>query len=162
MRIRSLLLIFALAAGGCGWWFGDPDPTEHEEFHSVEAGRDVEGEHLLGHLDDDGYGWDETVRWLPDGFDYDTEDLFINSFDELWVEYEIDVAHWVAPGVYEFRVDYEVWEAFVFGWVWEYQIHFTVQVVPISDGPAAADLRILSTTWAEPLAGSGPPERRAR
>lgn len=161
MRTLAILLVSALAAGGCGW-FEDWDPREREVFHSVPAGEEIEDSQFLGGRDDDGYSTTETVRWLPAGFEYETESLFIDEFyDELWVAYEIDVAHWVTPGIYEFRVDYEIWES-VLGPVEEYQLHFTVRVLPPSEGPGPGDLTILATSQAERVVGSGAGEDRPR
>lgn len=109
MRIASLLLTIAvLSLTACGS-SRDPDPEKVKDMLVVIQGDVLDGEiRSDNHYPDlTRWDWEEDIDNLPAGFDYDTDDLFFDELDRVWVEYELAVAPWVTPGEYRFEVIYE-------------------------------------------------------
>jgi hypothetical protein len=115
MRAIGCLLVAVALAGGCGA-IKDPYPDEVDHDLTIRAGDVKERRVCLEEPDwwdddppdHDFWDWDEHVRDLPPGFDYDTLD--VDEYDgELSIVYELRVARWVEPGDYDFEVTYEFW-----------------------------------------------------
>jgi hypothetical protein len=62
------------------------------------------------------------------GFDYETEDLFFDQHDHLWVEFILSVAYTVLPGQYYFEVTYELYDDY-WNTIDEVEFRFNVDVV---------------------------------
>ena len=110
LAIPTLALLALVAACGSSH---DPDPEKVKESLVVLAGSGLEGEARSDNSYPflDWYRYEEDVDDLPECFDYDTFDLFFDSWDRLWVEYDLTVAPWVAPGEYRFSVTYDFYDA---------------------------------------------------
>jgi hypothetical protein len=126
--LPSLIAVALLAACGAG---RDPHPRDVDEDVEVRAGDSVERTVYLDESwdeDSDYWTWDEHVRDLPYGFEYDTVEVE-DGYDWLSVTYELWVAPWVDPGHYRFRVLYEFWPDD--SWFRDsYWVHFHVDVEP--------------------------------
>lgn len=127
--MRTAIAMFAALAaglGGCGA-VADWAPEEFTVRESLEPGDEEEGK-VVGHENYEGIDdWVADIGPLPPGFDYDTESLFVFDSGTLWIEYEIRVEEWVPPGLYEFEVEYRLYD---FGSIFreEIEIEFLVRV----------------------------------
>ncbi len=129
-RLAICLLLAATTIAACGV-IKDPSPEDVDEFLRVRAGSSRHG-HVYIDGDDvdpsDYVYWDEHVRDLPGGFDFDTLDVDDDDGD-VAITYEVEVEDWVQPGYYDFEVRYEFWpdDSIIRK---EYRVEITVKVKP--------------------------------
>jgi hypothetical protein len=138
---RSLAIpgLIALLLAACH----QQDTERVDEGLIVTAGTTIESEVRS----DDRYPWhwfwgyDADVDHLPPGFFYDTEDVYFDGHDRLWVEFTLSVAAAVAPGVYGFEVTYEFYDGY-WSTIDEVEFRFTVEVLEAAEGEEDVLLRL--------------------
>lgn len=110
----GILLVLVLLAGfGCEKCSDYPDRDSVTEAVAVRQGELVEGSAASGDTFSVPEDWDfkEDVEDLPPGVDFARDDLYFRLDDSLVLDYTIAVEPWVAPGVYSFAVEYELYDS---------------------------------------------------
>jgi hypothetical protein len=149
MRIPLLLVLPALLVPAACGSSHDRDPEKVREPIVVYQGDFVEGQ---VRTDDsypflDWYRYEDDVDDLPLGFDYDTFDVFFDSWDRLWVEYELSIASWVEPGEYRFSVTYDFYDV---GSIFREEVEFRFYVAVVEGFPHAEKVVIQAQQGLEP------------